>query len=189
MPKAPSWWYHSLAPRPAAWATLVLPLRLGCPTHGPTPFCGAPRIRHYHHTEKPRNKISTIIRCSIGPPCGTTHGSVSPACIEDANVCSCVASLLNNYRWDYEEGVSKDRPGRCADDTSSLLRLFPHALEYSRVRATYNYMTLCIVPRSACRESSVMKLSALQKASEGRPRERRKSCVQRKLDIMVKKCS
>ena len=31
-----------------------------------------------------------------------------------------------------------------------------------------------------------MKLSALQKASEGRPRERRKSCVQRKLDIMVK---
>mgnify|MGYP001207520710 CR=1 FL=1 len=47
-------------------------------------------------------------------------------------------------------------------------------------------MTLCIVSRSACRESSVMKLSALQKASEGRPRERRKSCVQRKLDTMVK---
>ena len=140
VPKAPSWWYHSLAPRPAAWATLVLPLRLGCPTHGPTPFCGAPRIRHYHHTEKPRNKISTIIRCSIGPPCGTTHGGVSPACIEDANVCSCVASLLNNYRWDYEEGVSKDRPGRCADDTSSLLRLFPHALEYSRVREEYEGM-------------------------------------------------
>ena len=51
--------------------------------------------------------------------------------------------LNNYYRWDYEEGVSKDRPGRCADDTSSLLRLFPHALAYS---PTYNSMTRAPFP-------------------------------------------